>query len=133
MSVFYGPVQNRWGFIMSVFTVKVFCDTIMKHETKRRIIMLDKYKGIFPAFYACYDDEGNVSAERTKALVELLIEKGVSGQKLCDIIAKAQETRANGTQVLVARMNKNKKFQKEQLMAEGYEEFEEFYKEELKK
>ena len=65
--------------------------------------------------------------------VVYLIEKGVSGQKLCDIIAKAQETRTNGTQVLVARMNKNKKFQKEQLMAEGYEEFEEFYKEELKK
>lgn len=41
--------------------------------------MLNKYKGIFPAFYACYDDEGNVSAERTKALVEFLIEKGVSG------------------------------------------------------
>ena len=41
--------------------------------------MLDKYKGIFPAFYACYDDEGNVSKERTKALFEFLIEKGVSG------------------------------------------------------
>ncbi len=41
--------------------------------------MLEKYKGIFPAFYACYDDEGEVSAERTKALVEFLIEKGVSG------------------------------------------------------
>lgn len=41
--------------------------------------MLNKYKGIYPAFYACYDDEGNVSAERTKALVEFLIEKGVSG------------------------------------------------------
>jgi N-acetylneuraminate lyase len=41
--------------------------------------MLNKYKGIFPAFYACYDDEGNVSKERTKALVEFLIEKGVSG------------------------------------------------------
>lgn len=41
--------------------------------------MLDKYKGIFPAFYACYDDEGNVSKERTMALVEFLIEKGVSG------------------------------------------------------
>lgn len=41
--------------------------------------MLNKYKGIFPAFYACYDDEGDVSAERTKALVEFLIEKGVSG------------------------------------------------------
>ncbi len=41
--------------------------------------MLNKYKGIFPAFYACYDDEGNVSAERTKELVEFLIEKGVAG------------------------------------------------------
>ena len=61
-----------------------------------------------------------------------LIEKGVSGKKLCEIIAKAQEARADGTQVLVARMNKNKKFQKEQLMAEGYEEFEEFYKDSLK-
>ncbi len=40
---------------------------------------LDKYKGIFPAFYACYDDEGNVSSERTKQLVEFLIEKGVDG------------------------------------------------------
>lgn len=40
---------------------------------------LEKYKGIFPAFYACYDDEGNVSSERTKQLVEFLIEKGVSG------------------------------------------------------
>lgn len=32
--------------------------------------MNDKYKGIFPAFYACYDDEGNVSSERTQALAE---------------------------------------------------------------
>ena len=40
---------------------------------------LEKYKGIIPAFYACYDDEGNISKERTKALVEFLIEKGVKG------------------------------------------------------
>ena len=40
---------------------------------------LEKYKGIFPAFYACYDADGNVSAEGTKALVEFLIEKGVNG------------------------------------------------------
>ncbi len=40
---------------------------------------LEKYKGIIPAFYACYDDEGNVSSERTKQLVEFLIEKGVKG------------------------------------------------------
>ncbi len=56
-----------------------------------------------------------------------LIEKGIAGDKLCDIIRKAQEERAAGNNILVARMNKNKKFQKEQLMAQGYEEFEEFF------
>ena len=61
-----------------------------------------------------------------------LVEKGVEGARLCEIIAKAQNEREDGSQVLVARMNKNKKFQKEQLTAEGYEEFEEFYKEGLK-
>ena len=64
--------------------------------------------------------------------VAYLIEKGVSGEELCNIIAKAQEVRGEGMQVLVARMNKNKKFQKEQLMKEGYEEFVEFYKDPLK-
>ena len=43
--------------------------------------------------------------------VTYLIEKGVSGQTLCDIIAQAQKARQEGRQVLVARMNKNKKFQ----------------------
>lgn len=64
--------------------------------------------------------------------VAYLVEKGVEGQALCDVIAKAQAARAQGQQVLVARMNKNKKFQKEQLTAEGYGEFLEFYKEALK-
>ena len=64
--------------------------------------------------------------------VAYLVEKGVEGQALCDVIANAQEARAQGQQVLVARMNKNKKFQKEQLTAEGYGEFLEFYKEALK-
>ncbi len=64
--------------------------------------------------------------------VAYLIEKGVSGESLCRIIAQAQEERQSGAQVLVARMNKNKKFQKEQLTAEGYEEFRQFYKEGLK-
>ena len=41
--------------------------------------MLKKYKGIIPAFYACYDEKGDVSVEGTKALVEFLIEKGVAG------------------------------------------------------
>ena len=61
-----------------------------------------------------------------------LIEKGVSKEKLCEIIAQAQDARKDGTQILIARMNKNKKFQKENLMKEGYNEFVEFYKEELK-
>ena len=61
-----------------------------------------------------------------------LIEKGVSGKALADCIAQAQKERETGTQVLVARMNKNKKFQKEQLMKEGWEEFQEFYREPLK-
>ena len=64
--------------------------------------------------------------------VAYLIEKGVAGEALCNVIAEAQKARQDGTQVLVARMNKNKKFQKEQLTAEGYEEFREFYRENLK-
>ncbi len=59
--------------------------------------------------------------------VAFLIEKGVSGKELCNVISKAQEARAAGKKVLVARMNKNKKFQKEQLYKEGYTDFEEFY------
>lgn len=60
--------------------------------------------------------------------VAYLIEKGYSGAALADVIARAQEARRNGEQALVVRMNKNKKFQKEQLMKDGYEEFVEFFK-----
>ena len=66
------------------------------------------------------------------ARVAYLIEKGVAGEELCKVIAQAQAARQEGRQVLVARMNKNKKFQKEQLQKEGYEEFVEFYKDPLK-
>ncbi len=64
--------------------------------------------------------------------VAYLIEKGISSQELCKVIAQAQEERKEGLQVLVVRMNKNKKFQKEQLTKEGYTEFKEFYKNPLK-
>ncbi len=64
--------------------------------------------------------------------IAYLIEKGVSGEALCDIIGQAQKAREDGTQVLVARMNKNKKFQKEQLNKEGYEEIQDFYKERIR-
>ncbi len=57
-----------------------------------------------------------------------LVEKGYPAKKLKEVIAKAQKAREDGQQVLVVRMNKNKKFQKEQLAKEGYEKFEEFFR-----
>ena len=38
-----------------------------------------KYQGIFPAFYACYAEDGSLSAERVRAFTEYLIGKGVNG------------------------------------------------------
>lgn len=38
-----------------------------------------KYQGVIPAFYACYDENGAVSAEGAKALTRHLISKGVKG------------------------------------------------------
>ena len=40
---------------------------------------ITKYQGVFPAFYACYDAEGNISVEGVKALTRHLIAKGVKG------------------------------------------------------
>ena len=61
-----------------------------------------------------------------------LFEKGIDSAALAAVIREAMEERKNGVQVLVAQMNKNKKFQKEQLGKEGYGEFKEFYRESLK-
>ena len=44
---------------------------------------ISKYQGIIPAFYACYDDEGNISVERTKGLTRYFIKKGVKGVYVC--------------------------------------------------
>ena len=62
-----------------------------------------------------------------------LFEKGMGAERLTAIMKEAMAARAEGKTVLVAQMNKNKKFQKEQLGKEGYLEFKEFYKEELKR
>ncbi len=40
---------------------------------------LDKYKGVIPAFYACYDEEGNISPRGVCDLTRYFIEKGVKG------------------------------------------------------
>ena len=59
--------------------------------------------------------------------VAYLVEKKYPAEKLVDVMKQAKEARENGQQVLVVRMNKNKKFQKEQLSKEAYEEFVEFF------
>ena len=61
-----------------------------------------------------------------------LIEKGVSAEVMTAAIKEAMDERARGVSVLVSQMNKNKKFQKENLQKEGYTEFKEFYREGLK-
>ena len=40
---------------------------------------MDKYAGVIPAFYACYDKDGAVSPEGVRALTRYLIGKGVKG------------------------------------------------------
>lgn len=40
---------------------------------------LDKYKGVIPAFYACYDENGEISPERVRALTEYFVDKKVRG------------------------------------------------------
>lgn len=40
---------------------------------------LTKFEGIIPAFYACYDEKGDISKERTINLGNYLLEKGVQG------------------------------------------------------
>jgi len=64
--------------------------------------------------------------------IAYLVEKGIAGERLAKVMKDAAEARKAGKQILVVRMNKNKKFQKEQLEAQGYVEYKEFYKEELK-
>ena len=61
-----------------------------------------------------------------------LFEKNMGSERLSSIMKEAMEERKSGKTILLAQMNKNKKFQKDQLTKEGYTEFKEFYKEALK-
>ncbi len=56
-----------------------------------------------------------------------LVEKSIPADRFADILSEASKEREAGKQVLVLRMNKNKKFQKEQLNADGYTNIKEFY------
>ena len=76
------------------------------------------------------DQGGRVEKSREKKAY--LVEKGMDAARLGEIMKQAMAERREGIQVLVSHMNKNKKFQKEQLGKEGYTQFVEFYKEALK-
>ena len=50
---------------------------------------LKKYHGVIPAFYACYDEEGNISPERVRGLTRHLIGKGVNGLYVASVSIRA--------------------------------------------
>lgn len=71
--------------------------------------------------------ESGFTVPMQRPKIAFLVEKNYPTEKLSAVIAKAQEERTAGRQVLVVRMNKNKKFQKERLAAEGYKDIVEFF------
>ena len=56
-----------------------------------------------------------------------LFDKKISGEGLAAVLKEAADARRQGSDVLVVRMAKNKKFQREQLSAQGYTEFRDFF------
>ena len=64
--------------------------------------------------------------------IAFLVEKNMPSERMSTIMKEASDMRAEGNIVLVSRMNKNKKFQKEQLETQGYTEFKDFYVDSLK-
>lgn len=71
--------------------------------------------------------ENGFTVPMQRPKIAFLVEKNYPTEKLSAVIQKAQEERTAGRQVLVVRMNKNKKFQKERLAAEGYKDIVEFF------
>ena len=65
-------------------------------------------------------DEGGKTA--------LLVEKNMPDERLAEVFSRANALRAEGKCVTISTMKKNKKFQKDQLAAEGYTEVEEFFR-----
>ncbi|MBO6214128.1 MAG: ATP phosphoribosyltransferase regulatory subunit, partial [Lachnospiraceae bacterium] len=59
--------------------------------------------------------------------IAYLIDKKYPAKKVVEVMIEARKAREAGQQVLIVRMNKNKKFQKEQLAEQGYTEFKEYY------
>jgi len=60
--------------------------------------------------------------------VAFLIEKNMPKERLQEILKEATQLRVQGTPVAMSVMKKNKKFQKDQLTAEGYTQIKEFFR-----
>ena len=60
-----------------------------------------------------------------------LVEKNMPAEQLLKVFEQATQERSKGIQVNISVMKKNKKFQKEQLAAEGYTEIQEFFKDRM--
>lgn len=71
--------------------------------------------------------ENGFKVPNAKEKIAFLIDKKYDTEKLCEVMQEATKLRAQGKQVLVVKMIKNKKFQKEQLVEQGYTEMKEFY------
>ena len=71
--------------------------------------------------------ERGFQVPQTGSKKALLIEKNMPAEGMMKVLKQAEEYRKNGSVVTIAVMKKNKKFQKEQLKEEGYEEIVEFF------
>ena len=71
--------------------------------------------------------ERGFKAPGTERKTAFLVEKNMSANKLRTVLSEAKALRNEGIQTTVAIMKKNKKFQKEQLAAEGYTQFKEYF------
>lgn len=60
-----------------------------------------------------------------------LLEKNMHQEGLLKVLGMARKDREAGCQVLISNMKKNKKFQKDQMIAEGYEEIIDCYKDSI--
>ena len=60
-----------------------------------------------------------------------LLEKGLSQEGSLKVLAMAKADREAGKQVLIVNMKKNKKFQKDQLIEEGYKDIKECYQDNI--
>lgn len=63
----------------------------------------------------------------THEKIAFLVEKDMPDEQLMEVLQESKKLRAEGIPVSIVIMKKNRKFQKEQLTAEGYEEIKEFF------